>query len=157
MARALQLDTAVSFAEHSEYTFCTCLFLPLDCGLPEGKDSSWSSLYFQSLLLSLAHGVAQQMFVYLNWTDLGVSLKLKSWIPDAMFFCTDWLHFHFWMLSLLAELMLFLPHLSKFTDGLEHLLSQSGLLPDVDCCGPGSWDSLLVTSQALLIETSFRD
>ena len=74
-----------------------------------------------------------------------------------MFFCTDWLHFHFWILSLLAELMLFLPHLSKFTDGLEHLLSQSGLLPDVDCCGPGSWDSLLVTSQALLIETSFRD
>ena len=74
-----------------------------------------------------------------------------------MFFCTDWLHFHFWMLSLLAELMLFLPHLSKFTDGLEHLLSQSGLLPNVDCYGPGSWDSLLVTSQALLTETSFRD
>jgi hypothetical protein len=33
----------------------------------------------------------------------------------------------------LAELMLCLPHLSKFTDGLEHLLTESGLLPDVNC------------------------
>lgn len=61
------------------------------------------------------------------------------------------------MLLLLAEMMLFLPLLSKFTDGLEHLLMESGLLPDVDCYGPGSWASLLDTSQVLQIEASFRD
>lgn len=72
-------------------------------------------------------------------------------------FAQIWLHFHFWMLLLLAELMLFLPPLSKFTDGLERLLTESGLLPDVDCCGPSSWASLLVTGQTLLIEAFFRD
>lgn len=151
VTRTLQLDKAVSFTEHSEYTVYAHLSLPLDCGLLEGKDLSLLPLYFQSLSLSLAHGAAQQMSVYLNWTDLRISLELKSWIPDAVSFYTDW------MLSLLAELMLFLPPLSKFTDGLEHLLTQSGLLPDVDCCGPGSWTSLFVTSQALMTEASFRD
>lgn len=61
------------------------------------------------------------------------------------------------MLLLLAELMLFLPPLPKFTDGLERLLTESGLLPDVFCCGPGSWASLLVTGQTLLIEASLGD
>lgn len=51
----------------------------------------------------------------------------------------------------------FMPPLLKFTDGLKRSLAESGLLPNVDCCGPGSWASLLVTSQALLIEASFRD
>lgn len=88
-------------------TLCTHLSLPLDDGLLEGKKSSLLSLYFQSLVLSLAPGVAQQMFVCLNRADLQVSLELKSWIPDEMSFCTDWLYFHFWMLLLLAELMLF--------------------------------------------------
>lgn len=74
-----------------------------------------------------------------------------------MSFCTDWLYFLFWMLLLLAELMLFLPPFSKFTDGLQRLLTENRLLPNVDCYGPGSWASLLVTSQALMIETSFRD
>lgn len=60
------------------------------------------------------------------------------------------------MLLLLAGLLPFLLPLSKFTDGLEHLLTDSGWLPSVDCCGPDSWASLLGTSQALLIETSFR-
>lgn len=60
------------------------------------------------------------------------------------------------MLLLLAGLLQFLLSLSKFTDGLEHLLTDSGWLPSVDCCGPDSWASLLGTSQALLIEASFR-
>lgn len=80
-------------------TFCTTLLthlsLPLDSGLLESKESSLLPLYFQTLLLSLARETAQQMFVYLNWADLQVSLELKSWIPGAVSFCTDWLHFHF--------------------------------------------------------------
>lgn len=97
------------------------------------------------------------MFVCLSWADLQVSLELKSWVFDEMSFCTDWLYFHFWKLLLLAELMLFLSPFSKFTDGAERLLTESELLRDVDCCGPGSWASLLVTSQTLLTEASFRD
>lgn len=129
----------------------------LGYGLQEGKTSSLWSLYFQSFSLSLAHAVAQQMFTCSDSADLQVSLELRSRIPDEMSFCTDRWSFHFWMLLFLAELMLLLPPFSAFTDGLECLLADSGSLPSVDCWGPGSWASLLVTSQALLIEASFRD
>lgn len=54
-------------------TLCTHLSLPLDYVLLEGKKSSLY-LYFQSLLFSLARGVAQQMFVCLNQADLNVNL-----------------------------------------------------------------------------------
>lgn len=55
------MDQVVLSEEYFE-TLCTHLSLPLDYGLREGKTSSLWSLYFQSLLSYLAHGMVQQMF-----------------------------------------------------------------------------------------------
>lgn len=81
----------------------------------------------------MAHREVQQLVVYLSWTNLQVSLARKGDISDEMSFCTDWLHFHLWMLLFLAELILILSPLLKITDGLEHLFiewiaAQCGLL-----------------------------